>query len=70
MSIIDLLLDFADLFLTRRFTLALAVGIAGAVAAQALLDPPLDVRVAVLSAVAGVVIGAIWEYRHHRLTRS
>lgn len=64
MSLLDVLVDFADVLLTRRLALALAAGLLGAVAAHALLEPPLAARVGLLAIVAGLVAGIAWEYRH------
>lgn len=64
MSLLDLVGDVADLFLTRRLALAIGLGVLGAVAAHAAIDDPLGTRVALLSGVAGLVAGIAWEYRH------
>ena len=64
MSLLDLVGDVADLFITRRLALAIGVGILGAIAAHAAVDDPLGTRVALLSGIAGLVAGIVWEYRH------
>lgn len=61
------LFDTADLLehlITRRIAVATAAGLVAAVAFDALLDPPLSARLAVLAVVAGLVTGLAWEYRH------
>ena len=63
MSLLDVLGDLADLFLTRRMAAGIVLGALVAVAAHAALDDPLGTRVALLAVVAGIVGGIAWEYR-------